>query len=146
MNYYQNSKNGYYMNNQNDDRYNNEYYYDNYSKDNNYDNDYNKNNYDHNKKSCCVRRVEETFCCYPSYYNEENKEDKWEDKKEEKRDQCFEGTFKICPKHYDYNDKEDHKDYDDKKDCREKENKKEEHKCGCRCHNRCGFCGLFRRW
>lgn len=124
MNYYTNSRNDYLINN----RYNNEYY-DNYSK--NYDNDYcekNYNNgYDQSKRSCCLKRVEETYICFPSYYNEENKDNK--------KEKCFEGTFKICPKYY-----------NDENDCKDKEDKKDDHKCGCRCHNRCGFCGIFKRW
>ena len=141
MNYYTDSKNGYSMNNKYEDCRHN----DDYSKEF-YDKDFNRNNYGQNEKhSCCVRRVEETFCCYPSYYNEEKKEDKWEDKKEEKKERCFEGTFKICPKYYDCNDK-DEKNNDHKNDCDERDNQKDDHKYGCRCHNRCGFCGLFRRW
>ncbi len=133
MNYYTNPNNGYFMNN-NDDRFNDEYYYDDYRNNVRYDYDNEKNGYGNEKRSCCVRRVEETYLCFPSYYNEDKCE-----KKEDNKENCFEGTFKICPKHYDNG-----KDYSYKHD--DRDNKKENHKCGCRCHNRCGFCGLFRRW
>ena len=67
-----------------------------YNERNNYEynkNYYNNDNYEqYNKKNCCVKRVEETFCCFPSYYNEE---------KTEKKQECWEGTFKIYPKHND---------------------------------------------
>ena len=134
MNYYTDSKNGYSMNNK-CNRHNDEYYYDDscFARNNDsnyYDNEYDKNG--RNRHSCCVRRIEETLCCHPSYYNEEKKEDK--------KEKCFEGTFKICPK-------EEHKDCNEKNDYyEEKDNKQTDHKCGCRCHNRCGFCGLFGRW
>lgn len=161
MNYYQDNRNDFSRD------------YDNYSRNNDYSRDFDnknsfdsKNDFDHNSKhSCCVRKVEETFCCFPSYYNEEKKEDKKQDKKEEKKEckHCWEGTFKICPKHDDYDDKKDDKkdynnkdyynndrDYDKKDECYdEKDNKKDEHKCGCRSNNRCcGFCGFnrFCRW
>ena len=112
MNYYQDSRNDYYAtNNQN-----------------NYD--YNKNDYGHDEnRTCCVRRVEETYLCFPSYYNEEK-----DDKKEEKKERCFEGTFRICPKC----ENQEKKNNDD--------HSKNEQRFDCRCHQRCGFCGLFRRW
>lgn len=115
----------------NKDYYNNEF--SNYSneKDNNF-----------KKDSCCVKRVEETFCCIPSYYNEE-KEDKVDTK-----EKCFEGTFRICPKSYDCNQNNRKNDsckqedinnscYEDgKKKCRED---------NCRMnHHSCCFCRLFR--
>ena len=137
MNYYQDN---YSMNNRND-------YYDDYSRysKNTYEKDNKSEIYDRfdNKRSCCLRKVEETFCCYPSYYNEYKKEDKKEEKKE---CNCWEGSFRICPKNENYNHKHDCCN-SNKHDCEEKYNHKDEHNSGCRCHNRCcGFCGLFRRW
>ena len=131
MNYYQNSRNGYSLNNQNNDCDCNNKFYQDFS-----NNDY-RDYYDHNsqneynnfnQKSCCVRRFEESVCCYPSYYNE--------DKQEEKQEKCYEGTFKICPKH-------------NKEKCFNKEDKNDEQKCSHNHHNRCCcFCGLNRlfRW
>lgn len=129
----------------------NDYYenlskYDNYSGNNYYD--YNTNdNYYHNKPSCCVRKVEETYCCFPSYYNEDKKEDN------KSQIKCCEGTFKICPKHcYDEkpNDnkciKHNETNYcncTNQNDCYEKDysnHNRQQHKC-C-------FCNLFKncRW
>lgn len=103
--------------------------------------DCNQNNdYDYNtKRPCCVKRVEETFCCYPSYYNEEKKEEK-----KEKQQEYWEGTFKIYPKKE--CDKRQDNDYKHENRC---ERKEDNHEC-CRNHNRCclGLCNLFRncRW
>ena len=119
-----------------------------YSNKNYYNNEY--NNYENEKNngtkkdSCCIKRVEETFYCFPSYYNEE-KEDK-----EVKKEKCFEGTFKICPNH-NCDDKQFNKDaYNNDKNNHGEENeiKKEEQK-GCKNQNRCCcFCGFnrFFRW
>ena len=92
------------------------------------------------QKDCCIKRVE-TYYCYPSYYNEEKKDDC---KKEEKHPEYYEGTFKLYPSYCDkkHDDKSDLKD-DGNKKC-EKENNVENNKCNCR--NRCNFCcGLFGR-
>ena len=119
-------------------RYNNNFNYscnenDFYYKDD-YKNDYNQNQY--NKKPCCVKRVEETICCYPSYYNEEKKEEKKEDCKKDYN--CWEGYFKLCGSY-----KDNQNDYynQNNKSCHENKN---EHQC--KRHNCCGFCGLFKRW
>jgi len=125
MNYYQDLTNNYSMN-----RNSNYYYNDYYDDSNNHFNNYNHNNY--NENSCCVRRVEETFCCFPSYYNEDRKYDKNEDLK----DKCFEGTFKICPKHHNCNK-------ENKNDC---DQKKYSNKCNCNCFNRCCCPVNFKRW
>lgn len=144
MNYYQDSNNGYLMNNQYDDRYNNEYYYDDYSKGNSKsgcNNDFKHCNCQNLKSHCCVKKVEETYLCFPSYYNEE-KEDKKEEKKEEKHYPCYQGTFKLYPPCC-FNRKDDKKD-----DCDKKDDKKENTR-GC-CRNRCCFCcnlgNCFHRW
>ncbi len=95
-----------------------------------YSNSQTKNDY--NNKSCCFKKVEETFCCFPSYYNEEDTKD------ERKEDKCWEGTFKICPKQeHDYK-----KDYDNEKDCDKRHNNRNNNQCH-RCFNPC--CWL-RRW
>ena len=89
-------------------------------------NDYNKNdNYD--RKNCCVKRVEETFFCIPSYYNEDRKEDK-------KQDECWEGTFKICPKNHNQHH-----------NCENRDDTKQDYYPN---RNRCCLCNLFRncRW
>ena len=93
---------------------------------------------DFNEKKCCVKRVEETYCCFPSYYNEEKDGCKKEDKKETYEYPCYEGTIYLCPKKSHCNVKEDKYSKDDR--C----NKDNHH--NYRCHNRCGFCGLFSRW
>ena len=131
MNYYTNS-NDYSM-------FNGNRYYDECNNDYNSNEDYNnyynntpcRNSY-HSKPNCCIKRVEETYLCFPSYYNEDKS-----DKKEDNKENCFEGTFRICPK---FNKK------DDCNKCHNPENNEDEHKCARHCHKRCGFCGLFRRW
>lgn len=133
MNYYTNSNNDCCMNNRFND-YSDEYAYNDFDQNNNYyssNSDYynhEKNNY--KEHSCCVKKVEETFCCYPSYYNEEKKDDQ--------KEKCFEGTFKICPKCYENKQCHNFQECDN--------HKRDEHKCNCRCHNRCNFCRLFRFW
>ena len=126
MNYYQDSNFGCCINKNNYDNFND------YSRKNyNNSNEYANNDWNH---QYCVKKIEETFCCYPSYYNE--------DKKEDNKEKCFEGTFKICPKRYNH--------YDcgkfEKNDCY---NKNDEQNCGCKNNNRCcGFCGFNKlfRW
>jgi len=86
--------------------------------------DKNKNCTDRNH-SCCFKKVEESFYCFPSYYNEDEKKD---DRKEEK---CWEGTFKICPRH-DFDSKSEHKD----------EKTYRTNNCNC-CFNPCSW---FKRW
>lgn len=54
-------------------RYNSDYSVDNCNK----DLDFDKTN---KKQGCCIRYIQEV-CCYPGYYNEYNKDDKFEDKK-----------------------------------------------------------------
>lgn len=124
--YYNQRYNDSYNQRYNDNLYTENDYY------NDYTNNYNQNQY--NKKPCCVKRVEETFCCYPSYYNEDK-----EEKKENCRNEhnCWEGYFKICPhKQKDWNNNNC-----DKNDYRKQDNNH------CKKHNRCcGFCGLFRNW
>jgi len=71
MNYYADSRNGYSINSR--DNYSNNLYYD-------YDNDDQNNYRKHQGRSCCMRKVEESFCCFPSYYNEERNEDRKEEK------------------------------------------------------------------
>ena len=97
------------------------------------------NDYNYDKKQCCVKRVEETFCCYPSYYNEEKKEDK-----REKENEYWEGTFRAYPKKDCYKKQDNDNRYEDKCD-----KKEEKHECQ-RNNNRCcwGLCNLFRncRW
>ena len=124
MNYYTDFRNGCYMNNKdeccNDYSKNNDTHY-------NFDN---VNNYNR-KRGCCVRKVEETICCYPSYYNEEK-----EDKKDEHFYPCYEGIFTLCPrKSYCYNKE------DNKQDSCYKDDKKYENR-----NNKCCFCRLFSRW
>ena len=129
MKYYQDIRNGCSMNNYTDNRYSD---YNDYS--NNYTNEYFSNKND-NEKKCpyCLRKIEETFCCFPSYYNE----DKKEYKVDEKHYPIYEGTVKLYPKLDCFDKKDDRCDRNDNIN---------EHKCECRCHNRCGLCGLFRRW
>ena len=87
----------------------------------------NRNKYDvDNKELCCLKKVEETFCCFPSYYDEE------ETKDERKEDKCLEGTFKICPKQY-HTDK---KDYDE--GCKNRNNNQ--------CHRHFNPCCWSRHW
>lgn len=136
MNYYTDSQNGYSMNNQNYDHYfNNQCFYGDFSN-NSKENcacNFNRNNYDYGKKhSCCVRSVEETFCCFPSYYKDEEEEDK--------KDKCFEGTFKICPKQYDRIEKNiccNNKEFNGN-------NCKKQHNCNHHSQYNCGLCCLFR--
>lgn len=130
MNYYEDSKCNYLTNNYLN-CYDNDYNFNNYYSNNKYcyENDYEKRHC--NKPSCCVKRVEETFYCLPSYYNEQNKDDK----KINKHEKCFEGTFKICPKICDNKEETN-------KDCYEKDNYNH---CG-KSHHKCSFCGLFGRW
>ena len=107
--------------------YNNEYYNDN-------TNNRNCQCYE-NFNNSCHKKVEEDFCCYPSYYNDEKYE-----KKENQN--CWHGHFKICPC------KTSHKDYCDKEyNNQECENDKPKNTCGCkRTQRRCCFCNLFRNW
>lgn len=135
MNYYQDRYNGYSINNNCCNHYN----------DYDYENNFNQNNCDNDKKhSCCFRRTEETFCCYPSYYNEEKKNDKY-DCKDVNKDNYIEGSFKICSK-CNYNNNNKHIDIHNvnKNECCYEKNDKR--KYDRRCHNRCCFCGLFRCW
>lgn len=106
------------------DRYNdcNQYYK---QQNNNYN--YNKCNFE---KSCCMKRTEETYFCYPSYYNE--------DKHEEKDEYpCYVGTFRMCP---------------EKSKCDTNYNKQEKYQNSNTCrnnqhgHNRCCLCSWFGRW
>ncbi len=89
-------------------------------------NDYERNNYSNsyshydNNQNCCMKKTEETFCCYPSYYNE--------DKQEDNKDFCYEGYFKICPI---YQDK-----YDNHNKCEQKNNH----------HKKSGCCRRFNWW
>ena len=125
--YYNNYKNCYSMNN----NFDCDNYQCNYDNNNHNDNCY-KNNLD--KRSCCMRRVEETFMCFPSYYNEEK-----EEVNNYKKDVCYEGTFKICPKYCENKKNIYNKDCDE--EIVDQVNKK-----NCyHCQHRCGFCGLFRR-
>ena len=114
MMYYNDLRNGYSMNNLNEDyRYNNDCYWDNYS----------RNNEKERDKQCHI-------------YNENKKEEK----NEENYYPCYEGTIKLCPKYED-------KDCNNKARCyNHKRTYKDEHKYGCHYQNRCGFCGIFRRW
>ncbi|MBE5741067.1 MAG: hypothetical protein E7351_00845 [Clostridiales bacterium] len=102
-------------------------------------------------KSCCVRFSHE-ICCYPSYYNED---DKYDNKKEEhcdcrrrddKRDckdhrdyDCDEKDYgKYCGKNYcDYKNDFD-RDYNEKKSCCRDDDEKKENKCTSnRCRRNC---------
>ena len=111
-------------------------YDNNCSANNNYDNCYNSNYYKniYNKHSCCMRRVEETYVCFPSYYNEEK-----EEVNNNKKEICYEGTFKICPKCCE-NKTDNHNKY-----CDDRIAYQDNKKNSCHCQHRCGFCGLFRR-
>ena len=105
-------------------------YNDNCENQKDYDNYYNHNE----RKNCCLKRVEETFVCFPSYYNEEKKEDC---KKEDNNNfyPSYEGTFRIWPTNAYGNGKDDNENH-----CHHNENK---------CYrNRCCFCcGIFgKRW
>lgn len=115
--------------------------------DNSYDFDSRKNNFEKEEKHeckkgyCTVKVIQE--CCYPSYWD-------YEDKKDDE-----------CNNRDDKNDKEER--------CCCKHEKNEEHNCGCRkedswedknscqnnhnnrCCNRqknsfCGICSCFKRW
>ena len=117
----------------------------------NYDFDSRKNNYEKEEKHeckkgfCTVKVIQE--CCYPSYWD-------YEDKNDDKRDDCNKHEYK--------------KDHKDTKCCCKQE-KKEDYDCGCRkddnwgdknsyqnnhnnmscCRQRnsfCGICSCFRRW
>lgn len=92
--------------------------YDNNSYDwsNNFDNDYNSEKHNSKKHMCCVRRVQETICCYPSYYDE---------KDNDKNNNCFEKDDKHC-----YHEKED---------------KKQDNWCRNQNRN-FGCCGFFRNF
>ena len=108
--------------------YRNKDYYNEYG---NYSNEKDNN---FKKDTCCVKRVQETFCCFPSYYNEEKEE------KAYKKEECFEGTFKICPKTCDGNQnnrKSDNSTQEDRNNSCYQDN--------CRMNHRpCCFCRLFR--
>lgn len=125
--------------------------------DNSYDFDPRKNNNDKNEKRdrqkgiCTVKVIQE--CCYPSYFDYEDKKD------DNQNNYCYQQDKQFDGFNYDNNDKKD--------DCY----KKEEHNCCCKkedkweekntCHNHdkynnkcscrqrnscCGFCSCFRRW
>ena len=88
---------------------------------------------DFNKNSCCVKRVEETYFCYPSYYNEENDDCK-DRKKGEFLFPCYEGYVKLCPeKSCNHSNKENTCDNQGSNNCHKKQ-------------SRCCFCNLFSRW
>ncbi len=113
-----------------------------------------KNQRHNQEETCCIKKVE-TYYCYPSYYNEEKKDDCKEEKIEEKQIPYYEGTFKLYPSYCDYK-----KDCHKKVDCKEEkyEDIKNEHKnCDkqennnrCCCRNKfclcCNLFGNFRRW
>ena len=102
----------------------------------------NENRYNsNNNRNCCVRHVEETFCC-PSYYEEE-KNDCKENKKEENFYPCYEGYIMLYPKNSYCNIKKDNQKHDNCHKCNSKQNDDCESKNS---RNRCGFCGLFGRW
>lgn len=117
----------------------------------NFENSYNLNSRNnncekdekHNNKKgyCTVKVIQE--CCYPSYWDYEEKT------KDDKHNNC-----------------DKHEDRKEEKCCCHREEKQEEHKCccqkedkwedkdsyqdsKCRCKQRnscCGFCSCFRRW
>ena len=95
------------------------FYYNHYNdKDcyNNLNDNFNHDDCENERKSkCCIKKVKETWFCYPSYY-EEDKE----------KNECFEGYFKICPKHNINNNNNNDNCNDRKKHC-------------C-------FCNHFTRW
>ena len=101
MYYYQDSMNDYYSPSRRCCHDYNDNYQDRHDKNECCNNDYD-NKYDHNKKHCCVRKIEETICCYPSYYNEENKEKKKdycyknENKEENRCCRCSNRCFGFC--------------------------------------------------
>ena len=101
---------------------------------NNY-NDYdNHENYYHDeRKNCCIKRTEEVLYCFPSYYNEDKKDNcKKDNNKKESECKYWEGTFKIYPKYED--------------SCNKYESKENSHNSEKR--NNCCFCNLFKnsRW
>ena len=124
-----------------------------------YDNFDNKEKHDNKNGYCCVKVIQE--CCYPSYWDCEEKDkkddkrdncDKHEDKKDDKKDEkccCKKDDNKeehnCCEKQKSYCEK-DNKD-DEKNSCRDEHNKDDNKNCCCRPQRRCcGFCGCFRRW
>ena len=99
--------------------------------------DYENSNYNE-RKTCCIRKIEETYCCFPSYYNEDNKNCKKDDKRENYEYPCYEGTFTLWPNKSQCNHKRDN-------ECH-KETGCNESNSGHR--NKCCFCNLFNcnRW
>ena len=73
------------------------------------------------RNNYCINNVEKSICCYPSYYNEDNSQ--------EKDDDCLEGFFKLYPK----------------QKCEER-NLKNNDSCKCKQTKPSCFCGcrLFR--
>ncbi len=112
----------------------NKYYDDNMDHENR--NKFNNSHRHDKKRNCCMKRVEETFCCYPSYYNEEK-----EDKKEEHFYPCYEGTFTLCPIKSSCNKSEEikHNKCSNNNDGQENNDNRY-------FRNRCCFCRLFSRW
>lgn len=116
------------------------YFYnrDNFNNREDYENLKNYSNYDE-RKNCCIRKVEETYLCFPSYYNEEKDDCTKDDIKENYSYPCFEGTFTMCPRKSHCGSKRGNTDYKEKSCGKEYNNNH---------HNKWCFCNLFNchRW
>ena len=95
-----------------------------------------KENHNKNKGYCTVKVIQE--CCYPSYIDLSEKEDKY-DKHEDKHEKCC--CEKDWKKEYSCNEKDN---WNEKETCQC--NKKEEKHDNRNERKSCGFCGCFRRW
>ena len=89
------------------------------------------NNYE--RKTCCIKKTEETYCCFPSYYNEEIDDCKEDANKGNYNYPCFEGTFTLYPRTSNCNKKRD--EHQKEKSCDKEYNKNY--------NNKCCFCNLF---
>lgn len=119
--------------------------------DNSYDFDSRKNNFEKEEKHeckkgyCTVKVIQE--CCYPSYFDYEDKKDdkhnecnKHEDKKDFKEEIC--DCKKENKEEYDCGCRKEDK-WEDKTSCQNNYN----NRCCCKQRNSvCGICSCFRRW
>lgn len=68
------------------------YYYNNYNNDYGWSNDYDnqdfQSNHNKQKQMCCVKKVYETVCCYPSYYGDNDYDHNDNCRHEEKKNCC----------------------------------------------------------
>ena len=123
----------------------------------NFDNSYDFNSRNNNREKdekrdckkgyCTVKVIQE--CCYPSYWDYEDKKDdkrddcnKYEDNKDDKKEEKCYCKHEEKKEENNYFCKKEDK-WEDKNSCH---NNHEYNKCNCKRNSCCGICSCFRRW